>query len=225
MDSRMFFLGSVMLLFLSGAGGSIVPIAEDSRYSQVPNDASASKVEISAYYEVLCPDSIRFIRTQLLPTYSHLSKIMNINLIPYGKATTTPDTQTGGYTFSCQHGEEECAGNMVHACSAKYIESQSSLINFVACMMKDRGRPYDKGIICARENNVNWAPIQKCSQNIEGQRLLAEAGEKTNALNPSLTFVPTVELNGSQNNQNALFTNLMEEVCKAYTGTPNPACN
>ncbi|QQP38189.1 Gamma-interferon-inducible lysosomal thiol reductase [Caligus rogercresseyi] len=117
---------------------------------------------------------------------------------------------TGGYTFSCQHGEEECAGNMVHACSAKYIESQSSLINFVACPTTRESFVLEK----TRE----LGPHSKVFPNIEGQRLLAEAGEKTNALNPSLTFVPT-------NNQNALFTNLMEEVCKAYTGTPNPACN
>ncbi|QQP38188.1 Gamma-interferon-inducible lysosomal thiol reductase, partial [Caligus rogercresseyi] len=191
----------------------------------VPNDASASKVEISAYYEVLCPDSIRFIRTQLLPTYSHLSKIMNINLIPYGKATTARDPATGNYTFTCQHGEEECAGNIIHACSVKYARTQRSLIGFVACMMKNDRKPYVKGIICARENKLNWHSVQKCSQNIEGKQLLAEAGEKTNALTPALTFVPTVELNGSRDNQNDLLTNLKEQVCKAYTGATIHACN
>lgn len=41
---------------------------------------------VSVYYESLCPDSIRFITTQLYPTFQQLSLYFNVNFVPYGKA-------------------------------------------------------------------------------------------------------------------------------------------
>lgn len=39
-------------------------------------------------YESLCPDSIRFVKDQLMPTFETLgSQRMVVELVPYGKAT------------------------------------------------------------------------------------------------------------------------------------------
>ena len=48
---------------------------------------SDNSVKLSVYYESLCPDSIRFITTQLFPTWQHFGNdILNVDLHPFGKA-------------------------------------------------------------------------------------------------------------------------------------------
>ncbi|EEB20533.1 hypothetical protein Phum_PHUM620270, partial [Pediculus humanus corporis] len=49
------------------------------------NSANAV-VNVTVFYESLCPDSIRFIKKQLHPTYSELKDYMNVELVPFGKA-------------------------------------------------------------------------------------------------------------------------------------------
>ncbi|XP_040573345.1 GILT-like protein 1 isoform X1 [Lepeophtheirus salmonis] len=181
------------------------------------------KVEVSAYYEVLCPDSIRFVRNELQTTYSKLSSIMNFHLIPYGKASSFAKSE-GGYEFNCQHGQEECFGNMVHACSIKYVQSKSVLLDFVACMIKDNRDAIKIGKSCAKEYSVDWQPIERCAHSIEGENLLYEEGEKTHNLSPRLRFVPTVELDKSQSNQRSLLHDLAIQVCKHYTGPLPSVC-
>lgn len=50
--------------------------------------ATDQPVLVEAYFESLCPDSIRFITTQLYPTWQKLEKtgIMSVRIIPFGKA-------------------------------------------------------------------------------------------------------------------------------------------
>jgi len=55
-------------------------------YQQIVKCEESSKVKIDVYYETLCPDSIQFIRRQLYPTFNKIGQIMDINLVPYGKA-------------------------------------------------------------------------------------------------------------------------------------------
>lgn len=52
----------------------------------VRSDDNSTKVRVDVYYETLCPDSIQFIRQKLFPTFGKVGDIMDINLVPYGKA-------------------------------------------------------------------------------------------------------------------------------------------
>ncbi|KAJ8332734.1 hypothetical protein SKAU_G00425230 [Synaphobranchus kaupii] len=75
-----------------------------------PNRAESS-VEVGLYYESLCPGCRLFLTQQLFPTWSMLQDIMNVQLVPYGNAKESFDGKK--YLFTCQHGEEECLGNMI----------------------------------------------------------------------------------------------------------------
>ena len=88
------------------------------------------------YYESLCPYSRQFIREEVFPAYQALSDYFDVFFIAYGNADvsiqlsslhtrisisaqTTGDMESG-FSIECQHGERECVGNVVQACTVKY---------------------------------------------------------------------------------------------------------
>jgi interferon gamma-inducible protein 30 len=72
------------------------------------------KVNFTLYYETLCPDCRQFMSSQLWPAYQSILDIVNITLVPYGNAHETYQPATQLYTFVCQHGDQECLGNIIH---------------------------------------------------------------------------------------------------------------
>lgn len=54
-----------------------------------------------------------------------------------------------------------------------------------------------------------------------GAELLKMHGEITHALKPSVSFIPTITLNGSQGRQASILKDLLEEVCKVAGGHPD----
>ena len=48
--------------------------------------ADDKRVKLSVYYESLCPDSVDFITGQLSKAFSEVNELMEIELIPFGKA-------------------------------------------------------------------------------------------------------------------------------------------
>ena len=47
---------------------------------------TAAAVNVTLYYESLCPGCKMFITEQLYPVYDQLKGIINITLVPYGNA-------------------------------------------------------------------------------------------------------------------------------------------
>lgn len=72
------------------------------------------KVNFALYYETLCPDCRQFMTTQLWTAYQSILDIINITLVPYGNARETYNPTTKLYDFVCQHGPNECLGNLIH---------------------------------------------------------------------------------------------------------------
>lgn len=158
---------------------------------------SLKNVKVSVYYEALCPDSRFFVAYQLLPTYKDFQNYVTLDLIPYGKAQTI---ETDGHIeFQCQHDAVECFANKVHACVIDLIEDPLVQLEYISCMIKDNIIPDDAGERCGKEFNINYSPISDCANGMEGIKLLKKHGERTNSLKPSVTFIPTIELNDNQN--------------------------
>jgi len=182
------------------------------------------KVTVDVYYECLCPDSRYFVTHQLFPAWQSAGDVMKVNFWPYGKATT--EKTKHGYKFTCQHGESECKGDMIHACAAHLISTADLRMEYIKCMLT--GHEYDPekaGEKCAEEIGVDWSSVNACASSREGQELHAEAGEKTQALDPKVSFIPTIELDSSQRSQKAMLKNFLLEVCNAYkekTGEKGP---
>lgn len=188
--------------------------------SPLATGAAVSPVEVAVYYESLCPDSRAFVTQQLVPANDAAAELMNVVLVPYGKAETTASPD-GTYSFTCQHGPVECQGNIIHSCAVSLVADKSLLVKYVGCMIANNINPEEIGASCAADLGIAWDPILECSQSTQGPELLKVHGDSTNALNPALTFVPTITLDGSQDNQSSILRNLLSEVCNKF-GDPKP---
>lgn len=95
---------------------------------------------MTVFYEALCPDSKYFITKQLQPAFYKAPALIDFQLIPYGKATTTTNSD-GSLAFLCQHGEIECNANIYHACCIEAINEPKVLIDVIACMIRNNLLP------------------------------------------------------------------------------------
>lgn len=51
------------------------------------------KILVTVFYECLCPDSRSFFLNHLLPSYQKAPDLINIDLVPYGKALVRCSSQ------------------------------------------------------------------------------------------------------------------------------------
>jgi len=172
-------------------------------------------VKVDVYYECLCPDSRYFVLHELLPTFEKVGSMLDVHMWPYGKATSK--VTSSGYEFDCQHGEQECIGNMFHACVAEKVEDPAKMLEIIKCMISDNYEPENIAKKCVSESGIGFQDILTCASGKEGQELHYQAGLKTHALSPKVSFIPTIEIDDSQMSQKAILKNLLKEVCAVYT--------
>ncbi|KAL7992851.1 hypothetical protein Chor_017107 [Crotalus horridus] len=101
----------------------------------ISNSPKADRVSVSLYYESLCSGCREFLVLMLFPTWLMLQDIMNITLVPYGNAEESKEATK--WHFDCQHGEEECLGNMIEC--LKLYAPNASLADIKACVNGDVG--------------------------------------------------------------------------------------
>ncbi|XP_069783854.1 gamma-interferon-inducible lysosomal thiol reductase-like isoform X3 [Narcine bancroftii] len=89
-------------------------------------------VHISLYYECLCEGCRGFLVLQLFPTWLLLNEVMNVTLVPYGN--TMERNESGKWIFNCQHGQEECTGNMIEACLMHTLQNVKRFFPIIFCM-------------------------------------------------------------------------------------------
>jgi len=205
-------------ILLVGIGLLVIWILYSAWYgSDVSSaDAKGKRVNVTVFYEVLCPDSRSFVLRQLFPTWEKVSDIMDIHYRPFGKAHVRKAGDS--YEFSCQHGPVECLGNTVHNCAVKYVQSP---LPYIKCMMENNYDPMAIGKQCADMLDINWEVIERCANSNEGKELLARAGGESLGVKHHLSFIPTVALNSDFSEQNLRLKNLLSTVCNAFNG-PRP---
>ncbi|XP_046400077.1 GILT-like protein 1 [Ischnura elegans] len=204
---------------------AIAAILVLAAFSAFSSTEAQTPVQVDIYYESLCTDSIAFITKQFYPTYQKMGKYMKVNFIPYGNSNKTKDEATGGYTFVCQHGPEECYGNKVQSCALVHIMEDKKKVAFINCVMSAQNVTA-AGLECATDHNIEFPPIDTCVNGAEGNITLAKMGDKTDALNPRLTSVPTVvfDMMYKVDEQKMATSNFMSALCSHIMGTKPTEC-
>ncbi|NXG40062.1 GILT reductase, partial [Dromaius novaehollandiae] len=145
----------------------------DAQCGNVSRAAAApAPVELSLYYESLCPACRAFVVRQLFTTWLLLpGEVLNITLVPYGNAQET--NVNGTWRFQCQHGPEECLGNMVEACLMHEVQDFSTYFPIIFCL--ESGVSVTKDLeACLRvyAPEVAAARVAACVQGDVGRRLM-----------------------------------------------------
>ncbi|XP_077500103.1 gamma-interferon-inducible lysosomal thiol reductase-like isoform X1 [Amblyomma americanum] len=181
------------------------------------------KVSVEVFYETYCPDSRNFVLEELNGTYAELSDIIQLQLVPYGKASRR-ELPNKWFTFDCQHGDKECYGNLLQTCVIKYYPEPSQHLPLVVCMFssKNPNRAYDS---CARKQGFDIETLQKCVSGKEGNDLQLRFAEWTESVNGKgrLEFVPWIRMNGKDKMYDA-FNNFKKTLCEEYKSMIDTLC-
>ncbi|XP_064624667.1 gamma-interferon-inducible lysosomal thiol reductase-like isoform X2 [Lineus longissimus] len=186
---------------------------------------AAPLVNFGFYYESLCPFCKMFFKNNIGPAYNAIGNIMNITLVPYGNAE---ERKRGDkYVFTCQHGEQECVGNVIETCAIHLLKDIKVYFPFITCMEASSTDPKEAAKQCATKTKITQLnAIMKCADGPQGNQLEHQMAMKTDALQPAHQYVPWVTLNGvhTEKIQNEAEKNLLKLICDTYKGTKPAIC-
>uniref|UniRef100_A0A3Q3DQD6 Gamma-interferon-inducible lysosomal thiol reductase n=1 Tax=Hippocampus comes TaxID=109280 RepID=A0A3Q3DQD6_HIPCM len=171
-------------------------------------------VHLDVYYESLCPDCILYLTQVLYPTWVLLQDILCVRLVPFGNAQEIPSE--GKYIFKCQHGEQECLGNMIQTCLLNMTDN-AFLIIF--CMEASTDViAAAKSCVHLYSPKLSWERLMSCVDGDVGNQLMHQNALRTNALDPPHQFVPWLTINGAHTDdlQKKATTSLFPLICSMY---------
>ncbi|XP_065159352.1 GILT-like protein 1 [Atheta coriaria] len=180
----------------------------------------AHKLNIELLYESLCPDSVRFVKNQLAPTFDEIADYVNITFVPFGKAFSN---QNGD--FDCQHGPIECKGNRIQSCVLNQIPDQVKQVQYVHCFMQTYvTNPMEQGEKCATQAGAIWEVVKQCVESKAGMLLQLQAEQTTSHYKPQ--FIPTIvyDKKFDQNAQDSSIAGFRDYVCKRLQKDKQDVC-
>ena len=182
----------------------------------------SSKKTIEVHFESLCPGCQDFIQhsfTAFSKADQH-SLLADVVFYPYGNAY---QKQSGNkWVFTCQHGSNECFGNLIETCAVKKFNSESAYA-FLSCLETNIGY-YSNNFTNAANYCLTNYPADKtnlwnCVQSDEGNRLQHEVGLVTERLKPAHQYVPWIVVDGvhDANVEDAILNDLLGYLCQDQT--------
>jgi interferon gamma-inducible protein 30 len=199
-------------------------VYEQCKVSQWTPRDNAGPVNFTLYYESLCPDCKGFITTMLFPTYQKIPSLFNLTIIPYGNAFEKKDGDK--WVFECQHGPQECLGNIIETCTIAIVNDLTIYFPFINCMEISNLNPKEAAENCGKQFAVPLDQIFNCTTSSYGNQLEHQMALQTDALSPQHQYVPWVTLNGvhTEKIQNDAQTDLLKLICDTYQGQKPVAC-
>ena len=200
---------------------------EEACHDYLQPQAKAMPVNVTLYYESLCPFCRQFISEQLYPTWKTFQStgIMFVDIIPYGNAEEV-EISTGYYNYTCQHGPSECTGNLIENCILKYQKYVTDAYLPIVYCMESANDPIAAAEKCVTQGMMDWKTIDTCSDGKEGNGLMHEAAMITGKLDPPHKYVPWITINGmhTESMQQEAQSNLAKVLCDTYTGEKPEEC-
>jgi len=180
---------------------------------------------LSVYYETLCPDSLRFIALQVDKAYKKFNNDLHVNFKPFGFASY--ENVDGSWLFECQHGPDECYGNMMHACLTNLVSEEEGLTPLMICVVNYGSTSLQAAEQCLAStttSSITAVDVEECMMN-EGGELLHSLGVETKELDPPPYGVPWTLFNEEFNEEDFLAAekDLIGVLCDKYLAG-HPQC-
>eukprot|EP00009_Paramoeba_aestuarina_P003342 CAMPEP_0201522684 /NCGR_PEP_ID=MMETSP0161_2-20130828/18482_1 /ASSEMBLY_ACC=CAM_ASM_000251 /TAXON_ID=180227 /ORGANISM="Neoparamoeba aestuarina, Strain SoJaBio B1-5/56/2" /LENGTH=222 /DNA_ID=CAMNT_0047921599 /DNA_START=59 /DNA_END=727 /DNA_ORIENTATION=- len=180
---------------------------------------------VSLYYESLCPYSEAFITGSLNDAYTNVPELIsNLTLVPYGNAREHQDTN-GSYYYTCQHGANECVGNQKECCLIDIYQDYNIHFPIINCM-EGAKQPWNALDECGAAAGYDMTPVDECYTDLMGTKLEHYAGQQQAKLNPPLTYVPWIVIDGVHDTaiQDQAQSDLTRYLCDKQTTNCPPGC-
>uniref|UniRef100_A0A8B9NLA5 Gamma-interferon-inducible lysosomal thiol reductase n=1 Tax=Accipiter nisus TaxID=211598 RepID=A0A8B9NLA5_9AVES len=189
----------------------------ESRCANLSRPA-APPVELSLFYESLCPACRGFLVQELFTTWLLLpEEVLSITLVPYGNAEER--NVSGKWHFQCQHGPEECLGNMIETCLMHEAKNFSTYFPVIFCL--ESGSSVTKNLEACLQvyaPQLDGGRIAACVQGDAGAALMHRNAQLTEALDPPHQYVPWIVINGKHTDelQAQAEASLLGLICRLY---------
>ncbi|XP_032296839.1 gamma-interferon-inducible lysosomal thiol reductase, partial [Coturnix japonica] len=196
----------------------ITTVCQAENYCANLSHPTAAPVQVSLYYESMCQGCRIFLTHQLFSTWLLLPDgVLNITLVPYGNAQEK--NVSGKWQFQCQHGSEECLGNMLQACLMHEAQDFNTYFPIIFCM--ESGSSATKNLEACLQvyaPKLDAGRITACVQGELGAALMHRNAQLTDALDPPHQYVPWVVVNGKHTEelQAQAQSSLLRLVCQLY---------
>ncbi|VEN33589.1 unnamed protein product [Callosobruchus maculatus] len=125
--------------------------------------------------------------------------------------------------FWCQHGPEECYGNMIHACALDSNPPKTAL-EFISCCEGQENRTSDETFQkCAKEVGIKFEDLKHCSKT-KGTVLQLENARKSD--NVDYGWVPYITFNDKDDKyvSSDAEEHFKDVVCKLFADKPPKGC-
>lgn len=222
-----------------------VPRGEPARLRATqPSPLPAKQVRLEIHYEVLCPRCSRIIGTDLRSIWddAQLRELLDVSMFPAGNVEVFPVEHLSdgwrafhpelvadhsGHIFQCQHGEEECLGNMIHACAMQMLGGPADYLPFLFCM---ESAATDESVEnaafkCASETTtLDVKDIVTCTRSAEANQMMFGIFHYSDSLSPPREHTPWVVINGEHQGE-ADDGDLLGSICRALEVPLPAACN
>jgi len=121
----------------------------------------------------------------------------------------------------CQHGTDECKGNLIEACVVSHYPDSKTQVPFLECYEGSRGAHHENLAKCAEEHGIDADAINQCASGSEGEHVTVANAKKTVALGSAKLGTPWILING----KSWQGSNLKRAICDAYSGASPPGCH
>lgn len=188
---------------------------------------AAEKRKIEVFFESLCPACQQFIQssfTSFSKAEGH-SDLAEVIFYPYGNAH---ESRVGTkYQFTCQHGANECFGNLIETCAVNKFKKalQEQFLTCLESYISYYGNDFTKTAnYCLTNYPTDKTNLWNCVKSDEGNQLQHKVAQATNALQPAHQYVPWIVVDGVHDSdaENAILEDMLSYLCQ--NGSDSQAC-
>ena len=173
--------------------------------------------KIQVYIESLCPDCMNFLLKSFKSFYENVNNpnLAEIEFITYGNAKESYNTTMNQWEFTCQHGENECYGNLIETCA---IQTMGRINSYPALLciesnIEEYELDFDRTIeYCFEKDQDTLAKIKECVNSDMGNIYMHQMAQKTDT---NHKWVPWIVVDGVHDIdvENRIIESLTDYLC------------